>query len=102
MMYSVASPATGAFADCANLAANISPGFCNSILAKISSGDTHMRFRRGEPLFSILLDTGLDMLDSLRERLPDNVDDNKGRVRDTYGTASRRVSRATNVLRGEE
>jgi hypothetical protein len=61
-----------------------------------------MRFRRREPLFSVLLDTGLDMLDSLRERLPDNVDDIKGRVRDTYGTASRRVSRATNVLRGEE
>jgi hypothetical protein len=61
-----------------------------------------MRFRRREPLFSVLLDTGLDMLDSLRERLPDNVDDIKGRVRDRYGTASRRVSRATNVLRGEE
>ena len=61
-----------------------------------------MRFRRREPPFSVLLDTGLDMLDSLRERLPDNVDDIKGRVRDTYGTASRRVSRATNVLRGEE
>jgi hypothetical protein len=34
-----------------------------------------MRFRKREPLFGILLDTGLEMLDSLRERLPDNVDD---------------------------
>ena len=61
-----------------------------------------LRFRRREPLFSILLDTGLAMLDSLRDRLPDNVDDIKDRVRDTYGTASQRVSRATDVLRGEE
>ena len=61
-----------------------------------------MRFRRREPLFSILLDTGLELLDSVRERLPDNMDDIKGRVRDTYGTASRRVNRATNAFRGQE
>jgi hypothetical protein len=61
-----------------------------------------MRFRKREPLFSILLDSGLEILDSLRERLPDNMDDIKGRVRDTYGTASQRVGRATRALRGEE
>jgi hypothetical protein len=61
-----------------------------------------MRFRRREPLFIILLDTGLELLNSLRERLPDNMDDIKGRVRDTYGTASQRVNRATNALRGQE
>ena len=61
-----------------------------------------MRFRRREPLFSILLDTGLELLDSVRERLPDDMEDIKGRVRDTYGTASRRVGRATNVLRGRD
>src|ERR1700693_231009 len=61
-----------------------------------------MRFRKREPLLSILLDTGLLLLDSLRERLPDNVDDIKRRVRDTYDTASHRVSRATDALRGEE
>ena len=61
-----------------------------------------MRFKKREPLFSVLLDTGLHLLDSLRERLPDNVDDIKRRVRDTYGTASHRVSRATDALRGEE
>jgi hypothetical protein len=61
-----------------------------------------MGFRRREPLFNVLLDTGLDMLDSLRERLPDNVDDIKGRVRDTYDTASHRLGRATNALRGQE
>jgi hypothetical protein len=67
----------------------------------ISSGDT-MRFRKREPLFNVLLDTGLRLLDSLRDRLPDNMDDIKGKVRDTYSTASDRVSRATGALRGEE
>ena len=61
-----------------------------------------MRFQKREPLFSILLGTGLHLLDSLRERLPDNVDEFKDRVRDTYDTASHRVSRATDALRGEE
>src|SRR6266404_200828 len=54
-----------------------------------------MRFKKREPHFSVLLD-------SLRERLPDNVDDIKDRVRDTYDTASDRVSRAADALRGEE
>lgn len=61
-----------------------------------------MRFRRREPFLSILLNTGLELLNSLGERLPDNMDDVKGRVRDTYGTASRRVSRAADALRGRE
>jgi hypothetical protein len=61
-----------------------------------------MKFKKQEPLLNILLGTGLDLLDSLRERLPDNVDDIKGRVRDTYDTAYNRVSRATDALRGEE
>jgi len=61
-----------------------------------------MKSRSRESLLSILLDTGLHLVDSLRERLPDTVDDVKGRVRDTYDTASDRVSRATDALRGEE
>jgi YtxH-like protein len=61
-----------------------------------------MRFRRREPLLNILLNTGLHLIDTLRDRLPDNVDDIKGRVRGTYDTASYRVGRATNALRGEE
>ena len=51
---------------------------------------------------SVLLDTGLHLLDSLRARLPGNVDDLKDRVRDTYDTASDRASRANDALRGEE
>lgn len=61
-----------------------------------------MRFKKREPLLGVLLSTGLHLIDSLRDRLPDNVDDIKGRVRDTYDTASYRVGRATNALRGEE
>jgi gas vesicle protein len=61
-----------------------------------------MRFRNRKPLSSILVSAGLQLLDSLQDRLPDNMDDIKGKVRDTYSTASTRVSRATNALRGEE
>ena len=61
-----------------------------------------MGFRKREPLVSFLIDTGLNLLDSLRDRLPDDVDDIKERVRDTYGAASGRVSRAADALRGEE
>jgi hypothetical protein len=61
-----------------------------------------MKFKKKEPLVGVLLDTGLNLLNSLRERLPDNFDDIKGRVRDTYGTASSRVSRASDALRGVE
>jgi hypothetical protein len=61
-----------------------------------------MKFKKQEPLLRVLLSTGLHLLDSLRESLPDSVDDIKGRVRDTYDTASERISRATDVLRGEE
>jgi hypothetical protein len=68
---------------------------------EIIFGDIPMRFRR-EPLFSILLDAGLNLLDSLRDRLPGNVDDLKERIGNTYDTASDRVSRATAALRGEE
>ena len=55
-----------------------------------------MKFKKKELLFGVLLGTGLHLLDSLRERLPDNMDDIKGRARETYETASDRLGRATN------
>ena len=61
-----------------------------------------MKFKKKELLLGVLLGAGLNLLNSLRENLPDNLDDIKSRVRDTYGTASDRVSRASDVLRGEE
>ena len=61
-----------------------------------------MRFRKREPLLDILLGTGLYLFDNLRERLPDNMDDIKGRARESFETASDRLGRATNALRGNE
>ena len=61
-----------------------------------------MKFKKQESLLDVLLGTGLYLLDNMRERLPDNIDSIKSGVRDTYDTASDRVSRATDVLRGEE
>jgi hypothetical protein len=42
------------------------------------------------------------LLDSVRGRLTDVMDDFSGVARDTYGEASRRVSRASNAIRGED
>ena len=61
-----------------------------------------MKFKKKELLFGILLGAGLNLLNSLREHLPDNVDDIKTRVRDTYDTAYDRVSRAGDALRGQK
>jgi hypothetical protein len=61
-----------------------------------------MKFKKQQVLLNVLLGTGLYLLESMRERLPDNVDDIKGRIRDTYDTASNRVGRASAALRGEE
>ena len=61
-----------------------------------------MKFKKKELLLGVLLGAGLNLLNSLCDQLPDNLDDIKNRVRDTYGTASDRVSRASDVLRGEE
>ena len=61
-----------------------------------------MKFKKKELLLGVLLGAGLNLLNSLRDQLPDNLDDIKTRVRDTYGTASDRVRRASDVLRGEE
>ena len=61
-----------------------------------------MRFKKRELLLSVLVGTGLHLLNSLRERLPDNMDDIKDRARETYETASDRLGRATDALRGEE
>jgi hypothetical protein len=58
-----------------------------------------MKFKNKELLLGVLLGAGLSLLNSLRERLPDNLDDIKTRVRDTYGTASDRVSRASATTR---
>jgi hypothetical protein len=61
-----------------------------------------MRLRKENILWNVLLGTGVYLLDSVREKLSDGIDDLSGRARETYGEASRRVSRASNVIRGED
>jgi hypothetical protein len=58
-----------------------------------------MRFRKREPLFSVLLDTGLHLLDSLRDGLPDNMDDIKGKVRDCLRWTESTYNSAWNTRR---
>jgi hypothetical protein len=61
-----------------------------------------MKFKKKELLIGFLLGSGFHLLKSLRERLPDNLDDIRDRARETYETASDRLGRATNALRGHE
>jgi hypothetical protein len=61
-----------------------------------------MRMRKENLLWNVLLGTSVYLLDSLRSRLSDSVDDLGDRARDTYSEASRRVSRASDVIRGED
>src|ERR1039458_4542657 len=60
-----------------------------------------MKFKKREVL-GVLLTAGLYLLDNLRERMPDNIDDIKGKARETYETASDRLGRAADALRGKE
>lgn len=61
-----------------------------------------MRLRKERMLWNILLGTGVYLLDSLRDRLTEGIGDIGERARETYGEASRRVSRASDVIRGED
>jgi len=61
-----------------------------------------MKFKKKELLLGVLLGTGLNLLSNLRDHLPDNMDDFKDRARERYETASDRLGRVTNVLRGKE
>lgn len=71
-----------------------------------------MRLRKEKLLTNIMLGAGVYLLDSLRHRLTD-MDELGGRARDryedlreqagnAYDTVSHRVSRASDVLRGED
>lgn len=57
---------------------------------------------RNKALTNVLLGAGAYMLESLRERFSDNVEDFRDRARETYGVASARTSRAAAALRGED
>jgi len=61
-----------------------------------------MRLRKENILWNVLLGTGVYLIDSFRDRLSTGFDDISDRARDTYSEASRRVSRASDVIRGED
>ncbi len=61
-----------------------------------------MKLRREKILWNVLLGTSVYLLDSLRNRLSEGVDEISDRARDTYGEASRRAGRAVEVVRGED
>src|SRR5580658_2401402 len=61
-----------------------------------------MKFKKRESILGVLLSTGLYLFDTLRGRMPDNVDDIKARAKETYETASERLGRATDALAGKE
>jgi len=61
-----------------------------------------MRLRKENILWNVLLGTGVYLLDSLRGRLTESIEDISDRARDTYSEASRRAGRAVDVVRGED
>ena len=65
-----------------------------------------MKIRKENILGNVLLGTGLYLLDTLRDRIGDNVSDISGQARsraqDFIDTAQERASRASDVLRGKE
>lgn len=58
--------------------------------------------KKEKMLWNLLLGTGVYLLESLRERAGESLEDLSGRARETYSEASRRASRATDALRGED
>jgi hypothetical protein len=61
-----------------------------------------MRLRKENILWNVLLGTSVYLLDSLRSRLTEGIEDISDRARDTYSEASRRAGRAVDVVRGED
>ena len=58
--------------------------------------------KRENVLWNVLLGAGVYLLDSVRDRLSDVADDLGGTARSTYNEASRRVTRASDAIRGED
>lgn len=60
-----------------------------------------MRLRKNT-LLDVLMGAGLFLLDPVRDRLADSIENLTGRAQDTYETASDRLGRATSAIRGED
>ena len=61
-----------------------------------------MSTRKEKVFLNLLLGTGIYLLDSMRGRMAGTVEDLRSRAQDTYETASDRVSRAADVIRGDD
>jgi hypothetical protein len=55
-----------------------------------------------ERVLNLILGAGIYLLDSLRARMAEPVDELRSKAQDTYETARDRFSRATEVVRGED
>jgi hypothetical protein len=61
-----------------------------------------MKSRRDKVLLNLMLGTGIYLLESMRGRMAGTVEDLRSRAQDTYETATDRVSRAAEVIRGDD
>jgi hypothetical protein len=60
-----------------------------------------MRLRKNT-LLDALMGAGLFLLDPVRDRLADSIENLTGRAQDTYDTATDRLGRASSAIRGED
>ncbi|MGH9514548.1 MAG: YtxH domain-containing protein [Terriglobales bacterium] len=58
--------------------------------------------KKEKMLKNLLIGTGVYLLESLRERAGDSFENISDRARDTYDEATRRASRASDALRGND
>ncbi len=61
-----------------------------------------MKSRKEKVILNLLLGTGIYLLESMRGRMAGTVEDLRAKAQDTYETATDRVSRAADVIRGED
>ena len=61
-----------------------------------------MRGRRKDTLFDVLLGTGLDLLDFVRDRAADQAESLSDTAKDVYDTARGRVQKASRAITGED
>ncbi len=61
-----------------------------------------MKFKKENVMIDVLLGAGLSLLESLKGGASDKTEDFKSKAQDTYDMASDRVSRAADVIRGED
>jgi YtxH-like protein len=61
-----------------------------------------MKLRKENILSNLLVGASVYLLDSLRNRLSEGIEDVSQKARDTYEEASKRAGRASDVIMGEE